>query len=170
MKYRKIGIEYLQKFIVMLKAWKYLIILLPRILMYIALVIGGIICLFQIVDGKESLQIWDMNKLEKNVYELCYSRSDKLIDGAFIPIGTTYPENIAEEKTEKAIEKFNEEVKQYKEKRKNGEVTKRDYLHEKEAEAYWCENPEGEYGILINWKGDKIPQKYEIKSLIINKK
>lgn len=166
-KYRGLGIEYLKGFAI---GWKYYLMSIPKILFLIILALGLIIALFQIVDGRNALQIWNKSKLDRTVYTLCNSRSENRVKGAFVVIGATYPESEAEERTKQVINNFNDGVREYKEKRKSGEITKRSYFKEKEASAYWAENPNGDYGILINWEDTEFPDGYTVESVIIQGK
>lgn len=161
MKYREFGFNNIKIFGKLLKK-------LSKNIFYLLLLMGIIIGIISVMEGKDTLQYWEQTNLDKKVYEMCCSRPENRIKGAFIEIGATYPEEKAEEQTIRVIQGFNEEVQDYQAKRKSGEITKRWYSHEKEAVAYWAKNSKGDYGILINWRGDEIPEGYKIKYMITN--
>lgn len=161
--YREMGMFYLSK----IGNIRFLLLKIPKILLILVILGTIFIALLDFVDGKQSLQRWEQDQVERKVYLLCSTRDENRYKGAFIPIGSTASESVVELNTKKAITEYNNEVIEYHEGRKSGEITKRRYSREKKASAYWAENPEGDYGILINWEDTTFPNGYKIESIII---
>lgn len=160
--YRRMGMFYLSK----IGNIRFLLFKIPKILLAIIIVGVVFISLLDFVDGKQSLQRWEQDKVERDVYVMCSTRDENRYKGAFIPIGSTVSESVVELKTQKAITEYNNEVIEYHEGRESGEITKRRYSREKKASAYWAKNPNGDYGILINWEDTMIPERYEVLNKI----
>ena len=164
--YRELGMLYLSK----IANIRFLLFKIPKILLTIMIFGTIFIALLDFVDGKQSLQRWEQNQIERKVYLICSTREESRYKGAFIPIGSTASESVVEAKTKKAITEFNNDVIEYREKRKSGEIAKSRYSREQEASAFWAENPNGDYGILINWEDTTFPEGYIVKSIIIQGK
>lgn len=164
--YREMGMFYLSK----ISNIRFLLFKIPKYLLVLIAIGAIILSLLDFVDGKQSLQRWEQSQVERKVYLLCSTRDENRYKGAFIPIGSTVEDSEVELNTKKAITDFNNEVIDYHAKRESGEITKRRYSREKKASAYWAENPNGDYGILINWEDTAFPDGYTVESVIIQGK
>ena len=159
--YREMGLLYLSRIL----NSRVLLFKIPKMIVLGVFILAIVLGLLQFVDGKQSLQRWEQGQIERKVYLLCSTREENRYKGAFIPIGSTFSESVAEEKTKKAIASYNNEVIEYKQKRSTGE-TKRRYSREKEAQAFWAEDPSGQYGILVGWEDTPLPRGYTILNKI----